>query len=231
VSLAALLPALLFAPTGCAFTDMTVQPPHPGQVLEPSSIGRGREVVIDAPFADARQTPERCGMKKNGYNTDTADVHCAVRASDWITAALIDGLSASGFHVLVNYRGAAPSSPRIDGQLVQFFVEPKLDFFTYTPEADIAVTLHVSTPSGLSADRVFYFKAGETRFIGTDDTFQDAVDASTKRAVSGMVGAIAQLLDRYPELGARPAPVAISMNTGVATNTTTDDAEGEQVQR
>jgi hypothetical protein len=205
---------------------VTVQPPHPGQVLEPSNLGRGREVVVDAPFADARQLPERCGMKKNGYNTDSADVHCSVRPSEWMTAALIDGLAASGFRVLVNDRGAAPSSPRIDGQLVQFFVEPKLDVFAFTPEADIAVTLHVSTPSGLSADRVFYFKGGETRYIGTDDTFQDAVEASTRSAVSGMVGAIAQLLDRYPQLGARPMPVAISMNAGASA-----DADGEQVRR
>jgi len=98
---------------------------------------------------------------------------------------------------------------------VQFFVEPKLDAFEFTPEADIAVTLHVTTPSGLLADRRFYFKGGEPRWIGFDDTFQDAAEAATKKAVAGMVAAIVELLDRYPGLGASAPPAAVSMSTAV----------------
>jgi hypothetical protein len=208
------LAALAFAPSGCALTDVTVHPPGPGQIVAPSGIGRGREVVVMAPFADVRAVRDRCGMKKNGYNTDSADVHCAVQPSDWVTHALIDGLAASGFRVLVNQAGSTPATPRIDGQLVQFFVEPKIDPFTVTPEADIAVTLHVSSPSGLSAERVFYFKGREPTMFGTDDTFDDAAKNATREAVSGMVAAIVQLLDRYPQLGTTAPPVAVSMNGG-----------------
>jgi hypothetical protein len=208
------LAALLLAPAGCAFTDVTVQPPAAGRVVERSNVGRGREVIIAAPFVDARPFQERCGMKKNGMNSDTADVHCGVRAADWVTGALVDGLTSSGFRVLVNPPTTQATTPRIEGQLTQFFVEPKVDFMSYTPEADVAVTLHVTTPSGLIADRVFYFKAGETRFFGTDDTFQDAAEDATKKAVAGMVSAIASLLDRYPQLGAGAPPVVVSMSAG-----------------
>jgi hypothetical protein len=205
--------ALALAPCGCALTDVTVHPPAPGQVVAPSGIGRGRELVVMAPFVDLRAARDRCGMKKNGYNTDSADVHCAVQPTDWVTQALVDGLAASGFRVLVNQAGSTPATPRIDGQLVQFFVEPKIDPFTVTPEADIAVTLHMSTPSGLSAERVFYFKGREPAMFGTDDTFDDAAKNATREAVAGMVAAIVELLDRYPQLGTT-APVAVSMNGG-----------------
>jgi hypothetical protein len=214
VAASALLPLLLFGPSGCALTDVTVHPPAPGQVIAQSGVGRGREVVVMAPFADYRAVRDRCGMKKNGYNTDSADVNCAVQPTDWVTHALIDGLAASGFRVLVNQAGSTASTPRIDGQLLQFFVEPKLDPFTVTPEADIAVTLRMSTPSGLAAERVFYFKGREPTMFGTDDTFDDAAKNATREAVAGMVAAIVELLDRYPQLGATAPPAAVSMNGG-----------------
>jgi hypothetical protein len=184
----ALLPVLLLGPSGCALTDVTVHPPAPGQVAAQSGVGRGREVVVMAPFADYRPVRDRCGMKKNGYNTDSADVHCAVQPTDWVTHALVDGLAASGFRVLVNQAGST--------------------------EADIAVTLRMSTPSGLAAERVFYFKGREPTMFGTDDTFDDAAKNATREAVAGMVAAIVQLLDRYPQLGTTAPLVAVSMNGG-----------------
>ena len=207
------LAALLFAPAGCAFTDMTVHPPDPTRVVAPSSLGRGREVVITAPFADARAIRKRCGMKKNGYNVDTADVHCSVTPSEWVARALAAGLAQSGFNVLINQPGSSPATPRIEGDVVTFFVEPKINLFTYVPETDIGVTLHVTSPTGLAADRSFYFKGGQDTFLGTDDTFQDSASDATRKAVAGMVGAITELLDRYPQLGVLPPAGRISMLT------------------
>jgi hypothetical protein len=207
------LAALLSTSTGCAFTDITVHPPQPGNVVAPSNIGRGREIVVSAPFVDAREIRERCGMKKNGYNSDTADVHCAVAPNEWVARALADGLASSGFRVLINQEGSSPETPRVQGDVVQFFVEPKIDLFTYVPETDIGVTLHVTSPSGLAADRAFYFKAGEDTFFGTDDTFQQSAEGATKKAVAVMVRTIAELLDRYPRLGALAAPAVVSMRS------------------
>ncbi len=204
--------ALLVAPAGCAFTDITVHPPQGANIVAPSNVGRGREIVVAMPFTDARENRDRCGMKKNGYNSDTADVHCAVPPTEWVARALADGLASSGFRVLLDQPGTSPSTPRINGDVIQFFVEPKIDALTFVPEADIAVTLHVTSPTGLVADREFYFKAGEDTFFGTDDTFQDSVDAATKKAVAAMIGAITELLDRYPQLGALAPPVAVSMS-------------------
>ena len=174
-----------------------------------SGIGRGREIVLAGPLADVRLDRSRCGMKKNGYNSDTASIHCAVPPPQWLTQALADGLHAAGFVVT-----AAPSSPApaafVNGQVVQFFVEPKVGFLSFNPEADIAVTLTVSTSSGLVADRRFYWKAVHGAVAGTDDVFQAAADEATVEAVQGMVVAIAALLDRYPTAGVANAPIAMA---------------------
>jgi hypothetical protein len=61
---------------------------------------------------------------------------------------------------------------RLEGKLLQFFVEPKVGFVTFTPEADIHVRLVASSPSGLLAERDFYVKGEETSLIGTENNFQ-----------------------------------------------------------
>jgi hypothetical protein len=164
-------------------------------------LGRGREVTVVIPFADTRLDPRRCGMQKNGWNLDTADVECSVPPSAWLGHALAQGLVASGFRVTTANPAPGPNSVRIDGAVLQFFVEPKLGFFTFTPEADIAAKLVVTSPSGLYAERTFYFKAEEESIVGSESNFQAAATTATQQAVAAMVAAVVSLLDRYPQLG------------------------------
>jgi hypothetical protein len=102
----------------------------------------------------------------------------------------------------------------VRGEVQQFFVEPVLGVFTFSPEADMAVRLVVSTASGLFAERRFYFKASQTAIAGTEDMFQSASDAVTRDTVQGMVDAIVTLLNRYPTLGAAPQPEAVALLAG-----------------
>jgi hypothetical protein len=190
---------------GCAFIDVSIQPP-PGPPSGLSSTrGRGREIALVTAFEDNRPDTSRCGMQKNGYNSDTANVNCKVPPGRWLANALAQGLSASGFVVTAS-PSPSPTAVRVGGDVVQFFVEPKLSAFTASPEADISVRLRVTSPSGLSADRLFYFKAEEVSMASTEDNFQLAADSATAQAVRVMVAAIADLLDRYPQVGA-PTPV------------------------
>ena len=53
--------------SGCALTNMNLQPPAHQEVTGASPVGQGREVLVVVPFADRRLTAQRCGMKKNGY--------------------------------------------------------------------------------------------------------------------------------------------------------------------
>jgi hypothetical protein len=166
------------------------------------------------PFADYRQHRERCGMQKNGYGMDTADTICSVPPSVWMADALAQGLKRAGYRVALNSAAANPSSVRIDGMLLQFFVEPDVGIFTFSPEADISVKLIVTSPSGLRAHRTFYIKGVETSMMGTEDNFQRAASTGTHAAVVAMVNAITSLLDRFPQLAAPPQAARVSVLSG-----------------
>jgi hypothetical protein len=204
------LPALALL-SGCAFSDITIEPPRAAPAAG-RTLGRGREIALVTAFEDRRPQPDRCGMQKNGYNMDTADVNCTLPPPKWLADALARGLQDAGFVVTAS-PSPSPTAARVEGDVLQFFVEPKLGFFTFTPEADISVRLKVSTPSGLRAERVFYFKSEEVSFVGLEYNFQAAAELSTTQAVTTMVQAIAGLLDRYPG-AAQPtttaAPLALA---------------------
>lgn len=193
-------PLLLLFTGGCAFVDLNVAPPNANGLIQQSSIGRGREIVVDTSFADRRPFPSRCGMQKNGYNIDTADVRCTVPPPVWLSAALKQGLVSAGFQVRESNEPRTASAVHVEGAVLQFFVEPDVGFVTFTPEADISVKLVVTSASGLLAERVFYVKAIEESLVGTEDNFQKAADEGTRQVVQAMVTAIATLLDRYPQM-------------------------------
>jgi hypothetical protein len=187
--------------SGCAFIPVDVAPPAPDELNAQSAAGRRRSVIVEIPFDDRRDDPHRCGTQKNGYDMETADVRCSVPPGSWVADALATGLQRAGFHVLTTHAPSGMRTVRVHGEVTQFFVEPKLGFFTFTPEADIGVRLVVSTPSGLLAERRFYFKGIEESLIGTESNFQAASRTATREATENMVRAVVTLLDRYPDLG------------------------------
>lgn len=185
--------------------DLDVVPPSMSPVMV-SNMGRGREIILDMPFMDQRPHPERCGMQKNGYNMDTADVHCVMPPRQWMAEALAQGLIRAGFRVQRPSQNMNPSALIIQGTVLQFFVEPTMGGFTVEPEADISVRLVARSASGLHAERVFYVKGIETSVLATEENFQQATTTATRDITYEMVHAIATLMDRYPQVG---TPVAL----------------------
>jgi hypothetical protein len=192
-----LLPAL----GGCAFIDLNVTPPSPSVFSDAPNLGRGREVIVDRPFADRRGYPGRCGMQKNGYNMDTADVFCSITPTDWIAGTLEQGLTAAHFRVLHPGDPIGPDVVRIQGAVFQFFLEPDIGGLAVTSEADIGVKLIATSASGLRAERVFYVKGTDTTLMATEANFQTASEDATIQVVRLMVEHLSKLMDRYPQLG------------------------------
>lgn len=191
--------------SGCALTDMNLRAPEVPQVAR--QCGGSRPLItLVTPFDDIRPQKKRCGMKKNGYNMDTADIFCGADPARYLAQRLAVELDKAGFEV--QHKAAAGSSDglKLEGQLWQFFVEPKVGAFTFTPEADVHVRLFATSPSGLKAERSFYVKWEETSMVGTDDNFQIAVDKATSGAVINMTHAVQDLVQRYPELKIRTTP-------------------------
>ena len=196
---------------GCAFSNATVTPPR-GAISSGIKGGQGRELVVQAPFSDERPIRNRCGMQKNGFNMDTANAYCAQEPSVYLAELLANELKEAGFAVTLQPQGADPL--KLEGKLLQFFVEPKVGFFTFTPEADIQIRLIVVSSSGLSAERDFYVKAEETSMIGWQENFQLATEEATRRIIKEMAAAIVALCDRFPGVGAPPPKsVQVSLRT------------------
>lgn len=193
---------LMVLAEGCAYTTATISPPPAAQIAKPSVVGKGREITLIVPFTDQRPQPRRCGMKKNGSNSDTADVRCSVAATDWVSDSLARGLTAAGYKVLVGSPSSRVVGARIEAMLLQFFFEPVIGAFSVTCETDLAVRLTVTLPSGVTADRTFYQKGSHDVMLVTDGDIQRAATTATRLSVSAMVDAITALLDRYPETAA-----------------------------
>ncbi len=192
---------------GCAFANVDVHPPDVKAARTPEGpgIGRGREIIVFSPFADDRHERPRCGMQKNGYNMDTADVICTEPPGRWLADALALELTRAGYKPLQADAVPGPNTVIVRGTVGRLFLEPKHDFFTLTVEGDIAATVVVTSPNGLKAERKFYVKGTETDLASTEGTFQAAANAATRQISRSMVAALTELLDRYPGLGAPSA--------------------------
>lgn len=196
---------------GCAFTDVPIYPALP-TAARAKVPGPQRSVYV-AEFVDQRHDPRICGIQKNGFGMRTANAFCIERPAHLVTELLAAGLRSAGF--AVNRTDPARADVRIDGRLFQYFVEPVVTPFTFTPEADMHVRLLVSSRSGLLADRDFYVKADETSMVGTQSNFQKAHDAASSQLVLVMTHAVATLFNRYPELGTgNGAPPSAPRDTG-----------------
>jgi hypothetical protein len=187
--------------SGCAFTTIPLTLPTRG-LEETIPGGRGRQVIVVQPFADQRPVRERCGMQKNGYNMDTASAVCQSSPDAWIAKLLADELRASGFTVLDGDESSRTTALRIDGTLLQLFVEPVIGAWSGSLEADLSVKMRATTTSGLEAERTFFvngWKGGVA--ASTMQPYHTALDRATQTALAEMVRAILELMDRYPQLG------------------------------
>jgi hypothetical protein len=204
------LAALLVALPGCALQDVRLKPPATG--LKTSIPGGNqRQVIVTAPFADARQITHRCGMQKGGFGNETADAVCQGEPVQWIAALLASELKASGFTVLPAEGNARASALKIEGVLLKIFAEPVVGFWTTTVETDLNVRLVVTSGTGLRAERTFFVKGELTSVIWPQGIFNDSLENGARELLAQMVNAILELMKQYPELGFRhrhPASVA-----------------------
>jgi hypothetical protein len=189
---------------GCAFTDVVVTPPPRASVVTGSHRGQGRAIVVRRPFTD-RRSNQQCGMKKNGFNSESAKIVCASDPSLALGDLVAAELAASGFKVLRDEKQAGPTTVVLTGTLTQVFVEPTFGFASSDVETDIGLKLHAQTRDGLAADRTFYVKGDEAIMMMSDENIQRSFDSSVRQLVTSVVGAVANLLD-VAQADASPPP-------------------------
>ncbi len=196
--------------SGCAFTDINLDLPSSG-LKTTISGGNSREIAVIAPFSDERPDPKRCGMKKNGYNMDTADALCRISPNQWISVLLADELRASGFTIIEHANLQKKNTLVIAGTVSKVFVEPVLGMWSGSLEADLEVSLVATTSSGLRAERKFFSKGIKKGVqLVTRSPYQTSLKRATDSLLEDMVEAIFYLMNSYPHLGITQ-PVAESI--------------------
>ncbi|MES1944801.1 hypothetical protein PC39_11817 [Salinisphaera sp. PC39] len=198
-----LVPVLLMQSVfmgGCAFGNINLDMPPQGD-LPDNQGAAGQTLRLVMPFEDSRAIKARCGMKKNSYNMDTADVLCSQPPAQWVADRLQRGLEERGYTVETVRETAGGNGTVIEGDLIRLFVEPVIGFATVSIEADIQVRLEVRTGEGFRAERTFYVKGDTRSAAATRGTFDTAFESAADQISTNMVMAIDELVDRYPELG------------------------------
>ncbi|MBC7052059.1 hypothetical protein G6O46_23925, partial [Salmonella enterica subsp. enterica serovar Enteritidis] len=110
--------------TGCAFANVDVHPPESSGAVRPASQaakspGRKREVIVFSPFVDERPERRRCGMQKNGYNMDTANVECTEPPGTWFADELALELTRAGYQPLRSDAVPGPTTIVLHGSVRQ----------------------------------------------------------------------------------------------------------------
>jgi hypothetical protein len=186
LALALLLPA-------CAFSNTSVTLPE----TAPSGRVKARspQTVAVRPIVD-RRTQARCGMKKNGYDWDTASAFCTTDPATWVTHLVSRELTGAGYTLAADGK----ADVTVAGELVQLFIEPMIGM-TVDIEADVHLRLTVTSRRGLHAERDVYLKmsmdAGMALF---DSDFDDAAKRLADLLGADVIVSLVTLLDRYPSL-------------------------------
>jgi hypothetical protein len=189
--------AAAFLASGCAYFDQTLTPPQPPAWYGGIQRGAGRDIVV-VPFTDRRKMPHLCGIKKDGYNRPTAHLFCKEEPERLLSELVTEGLSAAGFRVTDAVEDAPPSALIVSGTLEQTFVEPAFGVFSAADEADVWVSIGVSTVSGFRARRSFYVKGSDTYFGGIDTAGQLAFETAMRETAIDVVAAVENLAEATP---------------------------------
>lgn len=185
-------------PTGCALSTTHVRPSPIDTNVMASARGRGREVIIAAPFDDARDDKHRCGLKRNGFGLETADVICDVPAGRWVADELAERLTREGYRVLSAEAVPGPATIVVRGTLKKLFVEPTATHV----RGDAMVDLVVTTASGFRSTKTVDVRVKRPAMITAEDPLEEAAHHATRHLAVDMATAIGDLLEPHPDLGA-----------------------------
>lgn len=154
------------------------------------------------PAVDTRSDAARCGIKRNAYGVETANVYCAPPPREWLGQLVAVGLRQAGFRVVTTKTKRGPDPLFVHLDLEHMFVDQVPGMWTVALVADVHVIVKVATLSGLSAERSFFVKGENDVAAVLDSGIQEAVDTAAQRLVDEIVRAITGLADRYPGVGA-----------------------------
>lgn len=187
--------AICFAAGGCALTDAYLDIGHAASA--PKCSGASRVLVL-GPITEKR--PERVivGVKKNGYGWDMAEVFLRKQQepSIWVRKALAAKLTASGFKLADEGADAPPDAIRMHGVLQQFFVEPKVGFWSGEVHGIVVFELTVEMPDRRAFARRFVARYWTNEMVWLDSDLERALGNAANDSIDATSRALCELLLR-----------------------------------
>ncbi len=206
---------LLLAPSGCAFTNGHVRLDAVSK--ESAATGGGDREVIVFPAVDERTDAARCGVKRNTYGSETADVLCTPEPSQWLSELILRALDRAKFKVVTTLTARTADPLRIHLRLERLFIDQIPGMWTVTLNTDVHVLVSADTATGLIAERSFFVQAKADVGGVTDKGLQASMDQATQQLADHFVDAVLALSRRYPSqralartASARPWQVALA---------------------
>ncbi len=195
--------ALLATLSGCAFMDGHVRL-NAVPVATAATGGAGREVIV-FPVQDERDDSKRCGVKRNGFEAETADVLCEPEPSQWLGELVLRALDRAGFKVVTTQSAKSADPLRLHVKLKHLFIDQVNGVLSVALVTDAHVVIEANTQTGLSAERSFFAKSEKDVLGVVDSGLQASMDQAVEQLADEMVTALIGLNARYPSVDARPA--------------------------
>jgi hypothetical protein len=196
----------LLSSSACAFTDGHVRLDSVSKESAANG-GGGREVVV-FPATDTRTEQARCGVKRNTYGVETADVLCSPEPSQWLSELVLRGLDRAKFKIVTTRTAQSADPLRIRLRLEHLFIDQVPGMLTVTLHADVHVIVTAENAAGLVAERSFLVQSETEVAAVLDSKLQETMDLATQQLADRLVEAVLALSRRYPS--ASPARTASS---------------------
>jgi hypothetical protein len=172
---------------GCAFMDSTLTLAHT-PVME-KTISTAYPVFL-ARVSDRRPNRNRIGCKKNGYGSESADLFLDVKLTDWFGGVMNEEFRRSGLSLAPD----DPQAARIEVDLLDFFVEPEVNFGSFHLYAIVHAEVIVRLPKGTTFARRFAAHTDESFMMVTDGSYTKMLEEAMMNWMAEVVVEILRLL-------------------------------------
>jgi uncharacterized lipoprotein YajG len=172
---------------GCAYMDSTLTLAHT-PVME-KTISTAYPVFLTR-VSDRRPNQNRIGCKKNGYGSESADLFLDVGLTDWFGGVMNEEFRRSGLSLAPDN----PQAARVEVDLLDFFVEPEVNFGSFHLYAIVHAEVTVRLPMGTTFARRFAAHTDESFMMVTDGSYTKMLEEAMMNWMAEAVVEILRLL-------------------------------------
>lgn len=169
--------------SGCALTVDKIDVPYQSAGAPAPVAGAAADTVAIA-ATDGRTTyRDRVGTKKNGYGMEMAAIVATNDIPQTVADAIRQNLAAQGYQIGADHA-------RVGVEVVQFYNDFKMGFFSGDATAQVALMVKVTNPAGVVVYSKYYAATGTEPNImmASGSNARAALIAALRNAVAAVIG-------------------------------------------